>query len=186
MARGQAERLLAMVEEMLAAEGLGWQDLDALAVCTGPGNFTGVRIAVAAARGLALALGVPAIGITRFEALAHRWPGRLLVTLDGHRGQVFAQDFLHGRPCGPAATETLEAMAPRPQGTLCLGFAADALAARWGLTPGPEAQVADPAALAQVAATRLGEFQPRPAPVYLRPPDAVPPTDALPALLDDA
>ena len=59
MARGQAERLVPMLEEMLAEAGLGWRDLDALGVCTGPGNFTGIRISVSAARGLALALDVP-------------------------------------------------------------------------------------------------------------------------------
>ena len=70
MDRGQAERLLPMLEAMLAEAGVGWAALDGLAVCTGPGNFTGLRIAVAAVRGLALALGVPAVGVTAFEALA--------------------------------------------------------------------------------------------------------------------
>ena len=70
MDRGQAERLLPMLEEMLAEAGVGWRDLDGIGVVTGPGNFTGVRLAVAAARGLALALGIPAVGVTVFEALA--------------------------------------------------------------------------------------------------------------------
>lgn len=70
MEKGQAERLMPLLEEVLAEGSLGWADLDALAVGTGPGNFTGVRIAVAAARGLALALGKPALGVSRFEALA--------------------------------------------------------------------------------------------------------------------
>jgi tRNA threonylcarbamoyladenosine biosynthesis protein TsaB len=67
MPKGQAERLLPMIEEMLAGAGLAWADLAALAVCTGPGNFTGTRIGVAAARGIALGLGVPAIGVTRMD-----------------------------------------------------------------------------------------------------------------------
>ena len=62
MARGQAEHLMPMLEEVLAAQGLTWADLDAIGVGTGPGNFTGIRISVAAARGLALGLGIPAVG----------------------------------------------------------------------------------------------------------------------------
>lgn len=56
MDRGQAERLLPLLEDLLSEAGFGWPDLDGLAVVTGPGNFTGLRIAVAAARGLALGL----------------------------------------------------------------------------------------------------------------------------------
>jgi tRNA threonylcarbamoyladenosine biosynthesis protein TsaB len=66
MSRGQAERLMVMLEEVRSGAGAGWGDLDALAVCTGPGNFTGVRISVAAARGLALGLKITAIGIYPF------------------------------------------------------------------------------------------------------------------------
>ncbi|MFP4451570.1 MAG: tRNA (adenosine(37)-N6)-threonylcarbamoyltransferase complex dimerization subunit type 1 TsaB, partial [Rhodosalinus sp.] len=69
MGRGQAERLMPMLEEMLAEAGVGWSDLDVLGVGTGPGNFTGLRIAVAAARGLALALDVPAVGVSGFEVI---------------------------------------------------------------------------------------------------------------------
>jgi len=93
MPKGQAERLIPMLEEMLAEAGLGWPDLAALAVCTGPGNFTGVRIGVAAARGLALGLGVPAIGVTGLEALAHGAPRPVLACLDARRGQLYAQLF---------------------------------------------------------------------------------------------
>ena len=54
MARGQVEHLMPMLEEVLAEAGIAWADLDGIGVCTGPGNFTGTRISVSAARGLAL------------------------------------------------------------------------------------------------------------------------------------
>ena len=56
-----------LLEDVLAEAGIGWRDLAAIGVGTGPGNFTGVRISVAAARGLALGLGIPAIGVTRLR-----------------------------------------------------------------------------------------------------------------------
>ncbi len=74
MLKGQAERLVPMLEEVLAEGGLGWSGLAKIAVGVGPGNFTGVRISVATARGLALALGIPAVGVTRLEALAYAAP----------------------------------------------------------------------------------------------------------------
>jgi tRNA threonylcarbamoyl adenosine modification protein YeaZ len=70
MARGQAEHLMVMLGDVLADAGLGWSDLSAIAVGTGPGNFTGIRISVAAARGVALGAGVPAIGVSGFETTA--------------------------------------------------------------------------------------------------------------------
>ncbi|MEN8738203.1 MAG: tRNA (adenosine(37)-N6)-threonylcarbamoyltransferase complex dimerization subunit type 1 TsaB, partial [Phaeobacter gallaeciensis] len=70
MTRGQAERLMPLLEEVLATGGATWADLDAIGVGVGPGNFTGIRIAVSAARGLALGLGVPAVGIDGFDARA--------------------------------------------------------------------------------------------------------------------
>ncbi|MFZ1470880.1 MAG: tRNA (adenosine(37)-N6)-threonylcarbamoyltransferase complex dimerization subunit type 1 TsaB, partial [Paracoccaceae bacterium] len=93
MAKGQAERLIPLLTEVLAEAGLGWRDLTALGVCIGPGNFTGVRISVATARGLALALGIPAVGVTRLEALAHGLPRPLTVLEDARRGDVYAQEF---------------------------------------------------------------------------------------------
>ncbi|MEO1459523.1 MAG: tRNA (adenosine(37)-N6)-threonylcarbamoyltransferase complex dimerization subunit type 1 TsaB [Pseudomonadota bacterium] len=80
MDRGHAERLFDLVEAALADAGLGLETIARIAVCTGPGSFTGLRVGVAGARGLALGRAVPALGITRFEALATAvarpgWPG---------------------------------------------------------------------------------------------------------------
>ncbi|MGF1552404.1 MAG: tRNA (adenosine(37)-N6)-threonylcarbamoyltransferase complex dimerization subunit type 1 TsaB [Paracoccaceae bacterium] len=70
MAKGHAERLFPLIETALAESGLGVEGLRRIAVCTGPGSFTGLRVGVAAARGLAMGRGLPAIGVTRFEAIA--------------------------------------------------------------------------------------------------------------------
>ena len=157
MDRGQAERLLTMLEEMLAEAGSGWAALDGIGVVTGPGNFTGVRLAVAAARGLALALRIPAVGVSVFEALADR-PGEVTITIADKRGR-FSQAFRDGSPLGPPAEVTDETSA------------------------GPSRT--DPVVVARIAARRLATASP-PAPLYLRPADALPSSDPVPVLLDDA
>lgn len=186
MDRGQAERLMLMLGEMLEEAGLAWTDLDALAVCTGPGNFTGLRIGIAAARGLALGLGVPAIGVTTFEALAEGRSGTVLVRLDDRRGGRVAQAFRDGHPLGePGPAATVEAR-HWPAEALCLGADAAASAARLGIAAGPATTAPDPAAFARIAARRLSTPQPRPAPLYLRPADAAASSDPVPLLIDDA
>lgn len=187
MDRGQAERLLPLLEEILAEAGVAWSDLDGLAVVTGPGNFTGLRIAVAAARGLALGLDRPAVGISRFEVLAAGVDGPVLVGLDDRRGGIAVQAFDRGTPLGPPAPGW-PTQAPLP-GTLCLGDGAEAAAAALGLghRPAGSEPAADLALVARLAAARLQAGQPPPpAPLYLRPADAAPPREAAPALLDDA
>ncbi len=164
MATGQAERLLPLLEEVLAEGGIGWRDLTALAVGTGPGNFTGVRIAVAAARGLALGLGIPAIGVTRLEALAHGLPRPVTVVEDARRGEAYVQAF-----DGGAAR-----LMPMAQALALPG----SRVGQGGLAPAmPLAE-----AIAQVAAARTPPH-PRPAPFYLRGADASPPADPPPVIL---
>ena len=102
MNRGHAERLFPMIDELMAEAGCSPGDLSRIAVCTGPGSFTGLRVGVAAARGLALGLGIPAIGVTRFEALIG--PGEREVTLPGRGGTIYRQTFDdNGAPHGPPA-----------------------------------------------------------------------------------
>lgn len=180
MGTGQAERLMPLLEEVLAEAGAGWRDLAAIGVGVGPGNFTGVRISVAAARGLALALGVPAIGVTRLEALAQGLPRPLAVVEDARRGEAYVQVFA-AAPEAPALRDIagLAALGPLP----LTGSAAEAAAA---LSGGPVLAPALPLAeaIARIAAARMGRPQPRPAPLYLRAADAAPPSDPPPRLID--
>ncbi len=168
MDKGQAERLMPLLEELLAEAGIGWSDLAGIGVGTGPGNFTGVRISVAAARGLALGLGIPAIGVTRLEALAHRLPRPITVIEDARRGEAYVQEFA-AEP-GPAR------LTPLP---VAVAGAVTGSAAPDGLPSAlPLAQ-----AVAEIALSRLSTPQPRPAPFYLRGADAAPPSDPPPVIL---
>jgi tRNA threonylcarbamoyl adenosine modification protein YeaZ len=158
MARGQGERIMGLLEEVLAGAGLGWRDLSALGVGTGPGNFTGIRISVSAARGLALGLGVPAIGVTTLEALAHGMPRPVEVALPAPRDRVYRQRFAVAGP-QDIRLETGAADAPDWAATL--------------------------AAMARIAARRLvqGGSIARPAPCYARPADAAPSREPGPVIL---
>lgn len=198
MARGQAERLAPMLAETLAAAGIGARDLAGVAVCTGPGNFTGARIGVAAARGLALAIGRPALGVTRMEALAFAAGSgpRLAVTAAAKRGEVFAQVFDLSDGEAPAAASELlqgtpealaEALAALGPGRVC-GPGAEVLAAALRIEAGAAGDFADACAVARLGAMRLaalgpGEKAERPAPVYLRPADAAPSSETPPAII---
>lgn len=162
MARGHADRLFPLIDAALDGAGAALADLDAIAVCTGPGNFTGARAGVAAARGLALSLGVPAVGVDRFEAAEHDG----VVRLEARGGAAHL-----ARVSGGDVTEaaTLDAHAID-------GFIAGASVA----TP----ETADLAALARVAERRLAAgAPPRPTPRYLRPTSAALPKDAPPRIL---
>ncbi|HCJ00028.1 MAG TPA: tRNA (adenosine(37)-N6)-threonylcarbamoyltransferase complex dimerization subunit type 1 TsaB, partial [Sulfitobacter sp.] len=82
MNKGQGERLLGLCAEVLASADVAYSDLTAIGVGIGPGNFTGIRIAVSAARGLALGLGVPAIGVSHLQALAFGHDGVVISSID--------------------------------------------------------------------------------------------------------
>ena len=86
MPRGQAERLMSLLNELLDGASLDWSDVGRIGVCTGPGNFTGIRISVSAARGLALGLEIPAIGVTSFEATLYGRRNENLALLPANKG----------------------------------------------------------------------------------------------------
>ncbi len=102
--RGDAEAITGHALAALEAAGLAWADIARIAVTVGPGSFTGVRVGIAYAKGLAMALGVPAVGISTLEVLARQggWPA--LAVVDARHGAVYAGLYLGAHePCGVAA-----------------------------------------------------------------------------------
>lgn len=187
MARGQAERLVPMIESVLADAGVGHAELDAIAVTTGPGAFTGVRIGLATARGYALALHIPAIGVGSLSAIAAgtdpdaRAGRTLLVLIDAKRADVYAQAFHPDlTPASePMATPPDALDAALPAGPVLLAGDGDAGAEQALRAAGRELARAsapalvDPGVLAQLAGQQPlpAADAPPPRPVYLRPPD---------------
>ncbi len=201
MARGQAESLFPALEGLMAEANMAWQDLDAIGVGVGPGNFTGIRISVSAARGLALSLDIPAIGISTLEAIFHvagRPTGRVAVFLPAPRGSIYFQVFSSGRPQGPAFLEAdglpsgpqwaegMRAVVGPGNDGRCHQVAIELR--RAGKGPAPEVIAVDglkeqAAAVAAIAAVRFGSRNERPKPLYVRPVNAAPASGPPPAML---
>ncbi|MGD9741161.1 MAG: tRNA (adenosine(37)-N6)-threonylcarbamoyltransferase complex dimerization subunit type 1 TsaB [Dongiaceae bacterium] len=183
MERGHGERLLPLLKAVMAEAATGFDALDAIAVAVGPGRFTGLRIGVAAARGLALATGKPAIGIGSFEAAAAalaEGPARsaILVAIDSRREELFAQLFDRaGEAVGAPLVATPDAIAATlPAGALLVtGDGARlmerALAGRGDVRILAAALRPEILARRAEAALRQGHMEPA-RPIYLRAPDA--------------
>jgi tRNA threonylcarbamoyl adenosine modification protein YeaZ len=173
MHKGQAERLFPLLEDVLSKAGKNWQDLDAIGVCVGPGNFTGVRISVASARGLSLSLGIPAVGVSKLEAMAYGSNGPIASVLDARRDRVYVQRFQDAQALGePEMLALLDIYSPLEEEAVFHVIADEELAI-------PKAQPVDGivTAVGRIAAIRYKKDIPRPAPQYLRAADAAPPSD---------
>jgi len=182
LGKGHAEHLMAVIAEALRAGATEYAGLGAIAVSVGPGSFTGLRVGVSTARGLALALKVPAIGVTTLEALATEaaaaFPGRaVLAALDAGREEIHAAlyDEMSVLTYGPAVTALADAVAlATERSSVLAGTAAAQIAASTGraFDIGPKTATADIATYARLAAAKgAGE---RPKPLYLRGADAKP------------
>lgn len=193
LTRGHAEVLMQLVSEVEDEAGIRALDCDRLGVTVGPGTFTGLRVGLAAARGLALATGLPLVGITTLQAIASNVPGpggRILTLLDARRGEVYGQLFEASqtlKPLTPPEVLTHEAAEALTRDVLSgksaaahqvslIGTGALLIAARIGaaaLTLISEASFQpDAAEVAQLAARVADPASAPPDPLYLRAPDA--------------
>lgn len=158
MGRGQAERLMPLLQEVLTAAHKNWDDLDAIGVGVGPGNFTGIRISVSAARGLALALEIPAVGVSTFEATSLDHNNAHVAIVPAPRDQVYA--------CEPGGSPRLEAGPIVADVPVVLPPKAAHLAGN----------------IARLAISRMDTTE-RPAPLYVKAADAAPSRNPAPTIL---
>lgn len=181
--RGHAERLMDMIAEVTAAADLPLATLERIVVTVGPGSFTGLRIGIAAARGLALVLGCPVVGIGTLPvhaeaARAVTGARPVLALIDARRGEVYGQFFeADGTERGPPRVASAAAFAAEVDAdTMLAGSGADAVAGL--LADAGEARVVHRSASPDIVALcRLGLTAPvsaAPRPLYLRAPDAKP------------
>ena len=176
MLRGHQERLAPMVQEAMAEAGLAFAAVDRIGVTVGPGSFTGLRVGLAFAKGLGLALGRPCVGVGTLEALAASAPGPGLTAavIDARREQVYLQAFDGGAAVmAPDALDGATAAARLaelwrggplrlvgPGALLLAGIAPEAVVI--------ERAAPDPAVICALAAGRTTPARP----LYLRAPDA--------------
>ena len=184
--RGHAELLMPMIEEALRNTQLSFDELDRIAVAVGPGSFTGVRLGVAAARALALALNISAVGVGSLEAIAlpitrtHRI-GTVVAVLDAKRGEVYAlaEDLSSTKVILDAASIPTADLAGRlatlPRPLVLVGAGAPIVAAALGPESASIFSETDVPDIADVAALGLrSKAVGPPVPLYARGADAKP------------
>lgn len=186
MNRGHAEALLPMVDRVMQSAGLDFEELDRFVTTVGPGSFTGLRVGIAAARGLALASGKPAIGVSTLDALAAPFVTEtetvpIVVAIDARHGNFYLQMVGAGgrKLVTPRVATLAEAIRAAAIGLVrIIGSGADLIASQWPPDlPAPllvDARAApDIAWVARLGAMTDASTSP-PKPLYLRPPDARP------------
>lgn len=184
---GHAERLAPMIAAVMRRAGMAFSELDRVAVTVGPGTFTGTRIGVAAARGLALATGVEVAGATSLAVMAEIAAGTLganvdlMIAVDARRGEVYAQLFAASGKRAIEAPQVLSIEdAARLGGSIPVriaGSGAEAVA-QAAVRSGRRATACMPTLLPEASALARMASSLSPTqtlqPLYLRPPDAKP------------
>jgi tRNA threonylcarbamoyladenosine biosynthesis protein TsaB len=191
MKRGHAEALMPLLARVMKASGVAFAAVDRIAATTGPGSFTGLRVGLSAARGIALAAGKPVVGVTTLTAYAAPIVSEdrghpVISAIDARHDHVYYQ-VLGGdgsslvKPKVAPIAEALEAS--RFGSPFLVGNAAQILAGRWPADAPPPFQIDQQAApditwVAWMGAAVDPERAPA-RPYYLRAPDAKPPKDPL-------
>jgi tRNA threonylcarbamoyladenosine biosynthesis protein TsaB len=185
MPRGHAEALMPLLARVIDQAGINFADLDRIAVTVGPGSYTGLRVGIAAARGIALVTGSPAVGLSTLTALAapHLAAAEtraIVSAIDARHGQVYFQVAGPGgrmvvSPRLATIDEAIRLVSTRP--CLMVGSGAGQLAAAWRF--GSERPSVDPRPYPDIDwVARLGAVAEAatalPKPLYLRRPDARP------------
>ena len=191
MKRGHAEALMPLIARVMKASGVGFAALDRIAVTTGPGSFTGLRVGLSAARGIALAAGKPVVGLTTLAAyaapvVADNGEHPIISAIDARHDHVYFQ-VVSGDGSSlirPLVAPIAEALAAAKFGAPHLvGNAAKILADRWPADAPPPLRIDPQAApdigwVAWLGAAAGPDMAPA-RPFYLRAPDAKPPKDPL-------
>jgi tRNA threonylcarbamoyladenosine biosynthesis protein TsaB len=186
MARGHAEAVMPLIARVMDQADIAFAALDRIAVTVGPGSFTGLRVGLSAARGIALASGKPAIGLTTLAGfaaplIAEDDQSAVVAAIDARHNHVYLQVFgVGGKTVVPPRIASLEeavrlaAAAP----ARIVGSGAALIAAQWPNTRQPpvlveQVEAPDIGWIARLGAAADDDCGP-PKPLYLRAPDAQP------------
>jgi tRNA threonylcarbamoyl adenosine modification protein YeaZ len=186
MVRGHAEALMPLLQRVMNQARMGFPDIDRIAVTTGPGSFTGLRVGIAAARGMALAADKPAVGLSTLSAYAaphmaadERLP--VVAAIDARHAHVYLQVFTPGARtfAAPRLAPLREAVQAAAATPCCIvGSAAQAVAAALSANDAAPTAVDARGAPDIAWVARMGAVVPEDQsplkPQYLRAPDAQP------------
>jgi len=186
----QAEKLLVMIEAALKETNMDYSDIDYLCVTVGPGSFTGIRIGLATAQGIIYASNIKGIGITNFAAAFYRLKMQVklfdsaIILLNAYRNQLYVQQFFQdGSALDPVLMDTIDIkdyLANQPGTLVCTGSGLkevyDQIKDMDNLILLPRFPTIRAIHIARCADEKIisGKFSPI-EPLYIRPPDAVPP-----------
>jgi tRNA threonylcarbamoyladenosine biosynthesis protein TsaB len=186
MTRGHAEALMPLIARVMDLSELEFSELDRIAVTTGPGSFTGLRVGISAGRGIALAAGKPAIGLSTLAGLAAPLIAEddstnVVAAIDARHDHVYLQVFGSGgrtlvSPRIAALRDAVRAAVAGP--ARLIGSGASLLAKAWPRGTDPPSLIDDRGApdiawIARLGAAAADGYGP-PKPLYLRAPDAQP------------
>jgi tRNA threonylcarbamoyl adenosine modification protein YeaZ len=186
LVRGHAEAIMPLIARVMDQAGIEFSDLDRIAVTTGPGSFTGLRVGISAARGIALAAGKPAVGLSTLAGfaaphIAEDDSSAVVVAIDARHEHVYLQMFGPGgrtviAPRIAPLREAVRAATSSP--SRIVGSGAELIVALWPASEPPPVLVEQGAAPDIGWIARLGaaaaDGQAPPKPLYLRAPDAQP------------
>ena len=186
----QAENLLPLIEATLHQAGCSYTEIDYLAVTTGPGSFTGIRIALATACGILHTSSIKGLGITNFETCYYRLKqqvrqfGKAFVIINAYRNQQYIQEFRDNQPQEPQLLnnkDVINILQKSNRGTVCCGSGLaniyDEIKHLPNLTILPRFPVIKAHHIGRLAHEMIAENNIKNIePLYIRPPDAIIPS----------
>ena len=187
MERGHAEALVPMIAQVMQSAGVDFEELERVATTIGPGSFTGLRVGISAARGIALASGKPAVGVSTLDALTAPFATEsetvpIVAAIDARHGNFYLQMVGAGgrKLVSPRVVNVEQALKSCAIGLVrIIGSGANLLASRWPVPNVPAPILVDPRTAPDIVwVARLGAKadpeKSRPKPLYLKAPDAQP------------
>ena len=167
--KGYSEIMMPLIEEALSEVQLTIDNLDGFLVCTGPGNYTSLRIATSTARGLSLACSRPACGISLFELLAGGMDQKL-VLIKGPQEKIYLQKFSNGIPIAPPQLMSLNEIQTTKDfvNFNTVGYQARKVGELLNSKESVELNDISFETFVALGLTKLGNTSPRPAPIYIK------------------
>jgi len=184
MQKGQSEKLFNFIQCIFSEANLTLKDVKAIGVGVGPGNFTGLRIGISAAKGLAMALKIKVFGVNRFETLIETNQPTLALVATTEKS-FYTQFFINKKPIKPPTESTRSEILKKNYlpNTIISGDSAIQIAKKLNLQHGANDSTPKTEKIGLIAQRHLETGGPSPAPLYIKGPDAKLPKEPIPLIL---